>query len=47
VYAASEHPFHVEHCDGKVETMVAALSGQASVDPSRLFPSNDRTQFGD
>jgi hypothetical protein len=42
-----EHPFHVEHWDGKVETMVAALNGQASVDPSRLFPSDDKTQFGD
>jgi hypothetical protein len=27
--------------------MVAALNGQASVDPSRLFPSDDKTQFGD
>jgi hypothetical protein len=31
---------------GCTET-VAALNGQASVDPSRLFPSDDKTQFGD
>jgi hypothetical protein len=27
--------------------MVAALNGQASVDPSRLFPSDEKTRFGD
>ena len=42
-----EHPFHVENWDGKVETMVAALNGAAAVEPSRLFPSDDKTKFGD
>jgi Pretoxin HINT domain len=42
-----EHPFHVEAWDGKVETMLAALNGAAAVDPSRLFPSDGKTPFGD
>jgi RHS repeat-associated protein len=42
-----EHPFHVEEWDGKVETMIADLNGSASVDPSRLFPSDGKTPFGD
>jgi hypothetical protein len=42
-----EHPFHIEKWDGKVETMVADLSPIPNVDPSRLFPSDEQTRFGD
>jgi hypothetical protein len=41
------HPFHVEDWDGEVETLVADLSQLPAIDPSRLFPSDDKTRFGD
>jgi hypothetical protein len=41
------HPFHVEDWDGEVETLVADLSQLPAIDPSRLFPTDDKTRFGD
>jgi hypothetical protein len=45
IAATSEHPFHVEDWDGKVETLIADLSPTQNLDPSRLFPSDEKTQF--
>ena len=45
-----EHPFHTQGWDGKVETLVAALDGDAAaatVAPARLFPSSGKTPFGE
>ena len=45
-----EHPFHTQGWDGKVETLVAALDGDApaaTVVPARLFPSSGKTPFGE
>jgi hypothetical protein len=38
---------HVRDWDGGVETLVADLSQLPAIDPSRLFPSDDKTRFGD